>query len=127
MKTQALTLIAVLITPPALAETETRCGWYADYLSSNITLYDADSFWTISTYESTPTPGFEEAYTKQFHDREIVVTDAGSRSGYSCACVVGEFGPPGSRKVYAISRLKGLPLSQCKNDPKLPPDPSFAG
>ncbi|MGL4239296.1 DUF4087 domain-containing protein [Tabrizicola sp.] len=121
MRLKTLTLIASLATP-TFATAETRCGWYDNPTPGNVFFDDADGSWTISTQGGPEALGFGDAYTTNFDDRERVVTNAGSY-GYSCACVHGKFGPVGSGEVLKVTRLEGLPLSQCVNDPKLPPPP----
>ncbi|MGL4239294.1 DUF4087 domain-containing protein [Tabrizicola sp.] len=127
MQRKILTLIATLITTPALATAETRCGWYFDYLSAGvILLVDADAHWLIMPNGGEPPPGFETAYTLAFDNREEQFESISYDNinflvyRYSCACIDGEFGPITSEDVIAITRMKGLPLSQCFNDQNLP-------
>lgn len=124
MRLTPLALIALIIATPALAATETRCGWYNNPTPGNVFLKDADGFWWISQQGIRPAPGFDDAYTPAFDDRERVVTNTGSY-GYSCACADGTFGPIGSMEVRAITRLKALPIAQCKDDPNLSDSPYF--
>jgi hypothetical protein len=115
---------ALLAALPAQAETVRRCGWYHNPTPAKVVLKDADDFWWISQQGTPPAPGFNEAYTPAFDNRDRVVTN-GSSYGYSCACADGDFGPAGSMKVRSISRLKAQPIAQCQNDPNLSDNPYF--
>jgi len=124
LKTTCFAVMTALIAAPTLAKTETRCGWYNNPTPGNVFLKDADGFWWISQQGTPPAPGFDDAYTPAFDDRDRVVTN-GSSYGYSCACANGDFGPVGSMQVRLIAQLKALPLAQCENDSNLPDSPYF--
>lgn len=119
-----LAAAALLSATPLQAETLRRCGWYNNPTPGNVFLKDADGFWWISKQGSRPAPGFDEAYTTDFDNRDRVVTN-GSSYGYSCACADGVFGPIGSKEVRQITRLKALPIAQCEDDPNLSDSPYF--
>jgi hypothetical protein len=119
-------LLAALLTTPAFAQTETRCGWYHSNTSASIYLEDADDLWVIWEQGGVMIPTADDAYPPDFHDRtvmdyggRIVVSDY-AKHGFSCVCIEGEFGEPGSGKILVISRVTALPLAQCQNDPNLP-------
>jgi hypothetical protein len=125
-KTIALiTLLAAALAAPALAASETRCGWYHNPTPANVILEDADGQWWLSMQGSAPASGFEDAYTTDF-DNRLRIDHAGQETqsyGYSCACAEGVFDMARGQyeNVVSISRLTEIPLSRCEQDPALPP------
>jgi hypothetical protein len=115
-----LFVAALLAAQPAQAETLRRCGWFVNPTPGNFVLQDADGNWWIQMQGSPPAPGFEGALDRaQPFGTEWVNENTGGY-GYGCACLDGIFGAPGSSEVLSLTRMKPLPLAQCRNDPALP-------
>ncbi len=113
-----LALIVALFALPALARTETRCGWYDNPTPNNIWLDDADGEWTLAT-QGTETEWSDEErndQTETFADEDWVATNG--HYGYGCACVKADFDPKEKRATF-IHRVRSKPLTACGNDPKL--------
>lgn len=119
-KTIAFITLLTAAAAPALAATETRCGWFANPTPANFVLQDADGHWWVQMQGSPAAPGFEAAFDKAGSFGSEWVNENTGNYGYGCACIDGTFGTPGSSDVFSVTRMKTLPLAQCRSDPALP-------
>jgi hypothetical protein len=114
----ALPLLALAI--PAQAA-EKRCGYLENPTPANWWFTDAAGEWTISVQGGYQADGID-TIPESFFGKGWVATNGSY--GYRCGCITVD----SDRKSMRIKRIysgQGLPMKQCKADPKLrkPPTP----
>lgn len=107
-----------IMSLPAAADGERRCGWYSSPTPGNLMLTDRDAVWWIQMQGRPDPKGIENA--PAFDERQFVETNVpGSGYGYGCACMTVET----NAKQQRITRIIAgdiLPLARCRNDRSLP-------
>ena len=116
----ALLALALLLGASAAGNgAERRCGWLFNPTPANWWLTDRDGQWILSEQGGYHAPGLDEM--PDMARGGWVSTNVGSY-GYGCACLEVIL----DRKHGKIARLIGaeqLPLSRCRSDRALPPEP----
>jgi hypothetical protein len=125
MKKVCLVLLCFFAVQQVHAKTK-RCGWLENPTPGNRWLTDSAGDWTISTQGSdghrlkdSDWEHIPKFLPNQFVERNI----AGAGYGYGCACLVLDADKVGN--VTKIYSGKSLPLSQCRNDKKLPKERNY--
>lgn len=108
-------LLALTAVSAASAK-ETRCGWVQNPTPGNYWLDDRDASWTIVTQGTDPQPKGADLLP-DFTAGEFVQTNG--YYGYACACMSVDVDRKQER-ITQIFSVKQLPLSKCRNDPKIP-------
>lgn len=103
------------------AETERRCGWYANPTPGNLELIDRDAAWSITSQGEAAGPNATDAdNAPDFDGGEFVSTQSGY--GYGCACMNVETDGR-RRRISRVISGEILPLARCRADTSLPPPP----
>lgn len=109
-----LALVAATASP-ALALSETRCGWLVNPTPANWWLTDADGEWTLGIQGGYQAPGlFDVPWSGQ---REQV--NINGSYGYECACMV-VTSDADTMTITRVVSVRSKPLKACEDDPKLP-------
>jgi hypothetical protein len=107
-----------VLSLPAAADAERRCGWYSSPTPGNLLLTDKDGDWWIQMQGQPDPKGIDKL--PAFNERQFVETNVpGSGHGYGCACMT----VMTNAKQQRITRVIAgdiLPLARCRNDRSLP-------
>lgn len=98
--------------PPAVAQLETRCGWFSNPTPANTSLYDRDGEWIIGVQGGYQAEGDWPA----FGARQWVETNV--HYGYGCACLRLRVNRE-THEVIEIESSRPRPLSACRRDRRL--------
>ena len=116
MRSIVLCIAGLVLAIPAMAQTETRCGWINNPTPANWWLTDAHGEWTISVQGL----GWRsEIFDIDWQGDQDWVSFNGSY-GWGCGCITGEF-DPATRWLESALSAEWLPLARCEADPALPP------
>ena len=99
----------------AVAEFETRCGWFSNPTPANISLYDRDNEWTIGVQGGYQVGGDWD--WPVFKSGQWVRTNTGSY-GYGCACLQLRVNKA-THEVLEIKSARARTLTACRQDPVL--------
>jgi Protein of unknown function (DUF4087) len=108
-------MAALLMTAPAQAAPEKRCGWLHNPTPANWWLDDRHDSWTLSAQGGFMAAGFDDL--PDMRARGWV--DTNGSYGYGCACLTVETDKRQSR-ITRVYRAQSLPLAQCRRDRHLP-------
>lgn len=108
----------VIMSLPAAAHAERRCGWYSSPTPGNLVLTDSDGDWWIQMQGRSDPKAIDNV--PAFDKRQFVETNVpGSGHGYGCACMTVVTNAK-QQKITRVISGEILPLVRCPNDRSLP-------
>ena len=116
----AAALFALCAFAPGAEAKETRCGWYVNPTPGNYYLTDRDASWWMRSQGGSVAVGFDD-YAPEFDPQQYVELQPNGY-GYGCACMSVDTNAA-DETITRIYSGRILPLSQCMEDPALPPAP----
>ena len=97
---------------PAVAQLETRCGWFSNPTPANASLHDRDDEWIIGAQG-----GYQaEGKWPSFGPKQWVKTNG--HYGHGCACLRLRVNRETGR-VIEIKSARARPLAACRRDRRL--------
>ena len=107
--------LALMAAPAPAPASERRCGWLQNPTPANFWLIDRDGEWLIGAQGGYQAPGMDEM--PDMSTRGWIETNG--HYGHGCACMTVTTDRR-TRRVTRILSARPVPLSQCRNDRRLP-------
>lgn len=102
----------VIMSLPAAADAERRCGWYSSPTLGNLMLTDRDGEWWIQMQGRSDPKAIDNV--PAFDKRQFVETNVpGSGHGYGCACMTVVTNAK-QQKITRVISGEILPLVRCR-------------